>query len=117
LSTTNTVQSLTVETPAADPWGLLEEPELKPERVQKMLSAAPAWQLLHYTATLHREKKFPNVMAAMLYTSYVRSLASNLKVPARVRLQGLRVLVTLGSHRKDRAPLSEAQLGLAVMIS
>jgi pterin-4a-carbinolamine dehydratase len=117
MSTTNTVQSLTVETPAgaigADPI----KTELKPERVQEMLTAAPAWQLLDGTATLHREKKFPDRVAAMLYSSYVSSLASSLKVPASVRLRGLRVLVTLGSARKDRYPLSEAQLDLAVMIS
>jgi hypothetical protein len=109
MSTTNTVQSLTVETPI--------KTELKPERVQEMLTAAPAWQLLGGTATLHREKRFPDAMSALLYSSYVSSLAAGLKVRANVRLRGLRVLVTLGSARKDRNPLSEAQLGLAVMIS
>lgn len=113
MSTTSTVQSLTVEIP---PGGIME-PELKPERVQAMLRAAPPWQLLAGAATLHREKKFPDSVSATLYSSYVRSLASSLKVPANIRLRGLRVLVTLGSARKDRNPLSEAQLGLAVMIS
>jgi len=101
---------LTVEIPGA-------KPGLKPERVQEALLAAPAWQLRDGAATLHREKSFPNTMAALLYSSYVSSLAASLKVPANVRLLGLRVLVTLGSARKDRNPLTEAQLGLAVMIS
>jgi pterin-4a-carbinolamine dehydratase len=120
MSTTNTVQSLMVEIPAVDPWDIQAgsiKTELKPERVQEMLLAAPAWQLLSGTATLHREKKFPDAMSAALYSSYVRSLASIIKVPAGVRLQGLKVKVTLGSARKDRNPLTEAQLGLAVMIS
>ncbi|HEV7505383.1 MAG TPA: hypothetical protein VGS07_10760 [Thermoanaerobaculia bacterium] len=119
MSTTNTVQSLTVET-SADHAAIQSgsvKAKLKPERVQEMLAAAPAWQLLDGTATLHREKKFPDAVAAMLYSSYVSSLASSLKVQASVRLRGLRVLVTLGSARKNRHPLNEAQLGLAVMIS
>jgi len=119
MSTTNTVQSLTVETAAEQ--GSIQvgasKARLKPERIQEVLSAAPAWQLLDGTATLHREKKFPDAVAAMLYSSYVSSLASSLKVQASVRLRGLRVLVTLGSARKNRHPLNEAQLGLAAMIS
>ncbi len=120
MSTTNTVQSLTLEIPATNAWGLTEEPakpELKPERVQETLMAAPAWQLLDGTTTLHREKSFPDAMAALLYSSYVSSLAANLRVQARVRVLGMRVLVTLGSARKGRNPLNEAQLALAVMIS
>jgi pterin-4a-carbinolamine dehydratase len=121
MSTTNTVQSLTIEIPGAAPWGLTEEPGdkpgLKPERVQEMLTAAPAWQLLDGTTTLHREKNFPDAMAALLYSSYVSSLAASLRVQARVRVLGMRVLVTLGSARKGRNPLNEAQLALAVMIS
>lgn len=117
--TTNAVQSLKVEFPGAEPWGPTEtiKTTLKPERVQETLAAAPAWRLNDDTSTLSREKRFPDRMAAMLYSSYVSSLASNLKVAASVRLRGLRVLVTLGSARKDRYPLSEAQLALAVMIS
>ena len=117
MSTTNTVQKLTVETPVAVIGAALVKPRLKPERVQEMLAAAPAWQLLDGTATLQREKSFPDSVSALLYSSYVTTLASSLKVRANVRLRGLRVLVTLGSARKDRNPLSEAQLGLAVMIS
>jgi pterin-4a-carbinolamine dehydratase len=117
MSTTNGVQSLSIATgQMAIPVEPIY-PELKPERVQEMLAAAPSWQLADGAATLHREKKFPDAMAAMLYSTYVRSLASSLRVPASVRLLGSRVLVTLGSKRKDRNPLSEAQLGLAVMIS
>jgi hypothetical protein len=119
MSTTSTVQSLTVEVPAGVPWAPVGtmEPDLKPERVQEMLLAAPAWQLLGGTASLRRVKVFPDAMSAALYSSYVRSLATSLKVPVGVRLRGLRVKVTFGSERKDRNPLSEAQLGLAVMIS
>jgi pterin-4a-carbinolamine dehydratase len=119
MSTTSTVQSLKVEVPAGQSWSVpgTMNPELKPERVQEMLLAAPAWQLLGGTASLHREKEFPNAMSAALYSSYVSSLASSLKVPASVRLLGLLVKVTLGSARKDRNPLTEAQLRLAVMIS
>lgn len=120
MSTTNTVQSLTVEIPGAVPWGLTQGPvktELKPERVQETLMAVPAWQLRDGAATLHREKHFPDAMAALLYSSYVSSLAASLKVPASVRLRGVRVRVTLGSARKDRNPLNEKQLALAVMIS
>ena len=84
MSTTNTVQSLAVETPAADPWGLGPiKTELKPERVQETLMAAPAWQLRDGTATLRREKHFPDAMSALLYSSYVSSLAASLKVRAR----------------------------------
>jgi pterin-4a-carbinolamine dehydratase len=120
MSTTNTVQSLTVEIPGMDPGGLTEGPaetDLKPERVQETLMAAPAWQLLDGTATLHREKNFPDAMAALLYSSYVSSLAANLRVQARVRVLGMRVSVTLGSARKGRKPLNEEQVALAVMIS
>ncbi|MFY9825302.1 MAG: 4a-hydroxytetrahydrobiopterin dehydratase [Thermoanaerobaculia bacterium] len=120
MSTTKTIQTLTVDTPTVAPWGSEEElatPKLKPERVQETLLAAPAWQLLKDGTTLHREKTFPDAMAAMLYTMFVKSLASNLRVPANVKLLGQRVQVTMGSHRRDRRPLTEAQLGLAVMIS
>jgi pterin-4a-carbinolamine dehydratase len=116
MSTTNSVQSLKVEVQSWSHPGTMG-PELKPERVQEMLLAAPAWQLLGGTASLRREKEFPDAMSAALYSSYVRSLASSLKVRASVLLRGLKVKVTLGSARKDRNPLSEAQLGLAVMIS
>jgi pterin-4a-carbinolamine dehydratase len=120
MSKTNTVQGLTLEIPVANAWGLpqeTDEPDLKPERVQEALKAAPAWKLLDGTTTLHREKNFPNAIAALLYSSYVSSLASSLRVQARVRVLGMRVLVTLGSARKGRNPLNEKQLALAVMIS
>ncbi len=75
MSMTNAVQSLTVQAPA----GVIEvgpvETKLKPERVQEMLAAAPAWQLLGGTASLQREKHFPDATAALLYSSYVTSLA------------------------------------------
>ncbi|MBW8877218.1 MAG: hypothetical protein JF614_19810 [Acidobacteria bacterium] len=119
MSTKNSIQTLTVQTPKAVALQPTEpiQTRLKPERVQETLAGAPAWQLLGGTAVLHREKKFPDAVAALLYSSYVSSLASSLKVNANVRLRGLRVLVTLGSRRKDRSPLTEPQLGFAVMIS
>ena len=120
MSMQHSIQTLTVQTPAqavvlqpTDPG----DTRLKPERVQEMLGAAPAWQLRGGTAVLHREKRFPDAVAALLYSSYVSSLAANLKVTANVRLRGLHVAVTLGSQRKDRSPLTESQLGFAVMIS
>ncbi|HYX24010.1 MAG TPA: hypothetical protein VFC23_07635 [Thermoanaerobaculia bacterium] len=119
MSTKTSVQTLTIQTPGAVVLQPAEpvETRLKPERVQEMLAAAPAWQLLGGAAVLHREKKFPDSVAALLYSSYVSSLASSLKVNANVRLRGVRVLVTLGSQRRDRSPLTEPQLGFAVMIS
>jgi len=110
MSKTKTVRSSTVEISGA-------KTELKPERVQETLMAAPAWQLCDGTTTLRREKSFPNAMAALLYASYVSSLAASLRVQARAQVLGMRVLVTLGSARKGRNPLNEKQLALAVMIS
>ena len=120
MSTTQVINTLTVEIP-----GLRRPPRppesiiapLKPERVQETLAAAPPWQLLGEAKSLRREKTFPDAMAALLYSSFVSSLASRFNVPASVRVQDLRVIVTLGSARKGRTPLSEAQLAFALMIS
>jgi len=90
---------------------------LKPERVELMLAAIPAWQILGEGRSLRREKAFPDVMAALTYSSFVSSLASNLSVPVSVRVQAERVVLTMGSTRQDRQPLSEAQLAFAVLIS
>src|SRR3954453_15299776 len=110
MNTQHSIQTLTVQTPetvALHAMAPVQTP-LKPERVQETLALAPAWQLLGGTAVLHREKKFPDTAGALLYSSYVSSLAASLKVPANVRLRGLRVFVTLGSQRKDRSPLTES---------
>ena len=120
MSTMQVINTLTVEIP-----GLRRPPRpealgvnpLKPERIQEALAAAPAWQLLGETRSLRREKTFPDAMGALLYSSFVSSLASRFNVPVSVRVHDLRVVVTLGSHRKGRIPLSEAQLAFALMIS
>ena len=120
MSTMHVLNTLTVEIP-----GLRRPPHrpesvvipLKPERVQETLAAAPPWQLLGGERCLRREKVFPDAMAALLYSSFVSSLASRFNVPASVRIQELRVIVSLGSPRKGRTPLSEAQLAFALMIS
>ncbi|MEA2599173.1 MAG: hypothetical protein QOF89_165 [Acidobacteriota bacterium] len=120
MSTTRVVNTLTVEIPGLrrppHPPELLEA-FLKPERVQETLTAAPPWQLLGEAKSLRREKTFPDGMAALLYSSFVSSLASRFNVPASVRVHDLRVIVTLGNPRKDRPSLSEAQLAFALMIS
>ncbi len=90
---------------------------LKPERVELMLAAIPAWQILGEGKSLRREKTFPDVMAALTYSAFVSSLASNLNVPVSVRVQAERVVLTLGSTRQGRQPLSESQLAFAVLIS
>ncbi|HEX4964392.1 MAG TPA: hypothetical protein VF173_26480 [Thermoanaerobaculia bacterium] len=116
---TSSIQAITVKTPLVrQPPG--PEPikeRLKPERVQEMLMAAASWQLLGDTACLKREKTFPDAVSALTYSSLVSSLAASLKVRAGVRLQGSQVTVTLGSLRKGRGPLSEAQVHFAVLIS
>lgn len=120
MSTMQVINTLTVDIP-----GLRRPPhppesiqaKLKPERVQEALAAAPPWQLLGGDRSLRREKMFPDAMGALLYSSFVSSLASRFNVPASVRVQDLRVIVTLGSPRKGRTPLSEAQLAFALMIS
>jgi pterin-4a-carbinolamine dehydratase len=121
MSTTQVINTLTVEIPGLRrpprPPEMIPDPLLKPERVQETLAAAPAWQLLGEAKSLRREKTFPDAMAALLYSSFVSSLASRFNVRASVRVQDLRVIVTLGSARKGRTPLSEAQLAFALMIS
>ena len=120
MSTMQVISTLTVAIP-----GLRRPPhppdsiqvKLKPERVQEALAAAPAWQLLGGDQYLRREKRFPDAMGSLLYSSFVSSLASRFKVPANVRVQDLRVIVTLGSPKKGGTPLSEAQLAFALMIS
>jgi pterin-4a-carbinolamine dehydratase len=120
MSPMHVVNTLTVEPP-----GLRRPPirpelftnPLKPERVQEMLAAIPAWQILGQGKSLRREKSFPDVMAALTYSAFVSSLASNLHVPVSMRVQATRVVLTMGSTRQGRAPLSEAQLAFALLIS
>ena len=120
MSTMQVVNTLTFAIPGLrrPPHGSESIPtRLKPERVQEALAAAPAWQLLGGDQCLRREKKFPDAMGALMYSSFVSSLATRFKVPASVRVQDLRVVVTLGSPQKGRTPVSEAQLAFALMIS
>lgn len=67
---------------------------------------------------LQKSKQFPGKIEAMLYSSFVSSLASSMNVPVEVRLLGLWVVVTLqGVGRRGQAVLSDAQLDFAVLIS
>ena len=123
MSTPNAVQTVNVE---ASPQGLRRRPRkpellvdpLKAERVQETLRAAPAWRLFPGATTLQKVKEFPTSMAALLYSSFISSLASSCKVPVLVRFDGLRVTVTLTANgRQGCGALSDEQLGFAVMIS
>ncbi len=97
--------------------GLAVDP-LKSERVVEKLRAAPSWRIFSGGQTLQKSKQFPGKMEAMLYSSFVSSLASSLSVPVEVRLLGQWVIVTLqGLGQKGRAVLSDGQLDFAVMIS
>ena len=103
------VQTMTIG-PVVDP--------LKSERVQEKLRAAPAWRIFSGGQSLQKAKQFPGKMEAMLYSSFVSSLASSLAVPVEVRLLGLWVVVILqGLGRRGQAVLSDAQLDFAAMIS
>jgi hypothetical protein len=103
--------------PPRKPPGLAVDP-LKSERVEEKLRAAPAWRIFSGGQTVQKSKEFPGKIEAMLYSSFVSSLASSLNVPVEVRLLGLWVVVTLqGLGQRGRAVLSDTQLDFAVLIS
>lgn len=124
MSEKNAVQTVNVgvgtqelRRPPRRPPGLMVDP-LKSERVEEKLRAAPSWRIFSAGQTVQKSKEFPGKIEAMLYSSFVSSLASSLNVPVEVRLLGLWVVVTLrGFGRKGQAVLSDAQLDFAVMIS
>ena len=91
---------------------------LKSERVEEKLRATPSWRIFSAGQMLQKSKEFPGKTEAMLYSSFVSSLASSLNVPVEVRLLGLWVVVTMrGFGRRGRAVLSDTQLDFAVLIS
>ncbi len=97
---------------------LLTVDPLKAERVEEKLRAAPAWRIYSAGQMLQKSKQFPGKIEAMLYSSFVSSLASSLNVPVEVRLLGLWVVVTMrGFGRKGQAVLSDPQLDFAALIS
>ena len=103
--------------PPRKPPGLEVDP-LKSERVEEKLRAAPAWRIFSGGQMVQKSKQFPGKIEAMLYSSFVSSLASSLNVPVEVRLLGLWVVVTLqGLGQRGRAVLSDAQLDFALLIS
>ncbi len=103
--------------PPRRPPGLTVDP-LKSERVEETLRAAPSWRIFSAGQMLQKSKEFPGKMEAMLYSSFVSSLASSVNVPVEVRLLGLWVVVTMrGFGRKGQAVLSDAQLDFAILIS
>ena len=105
--------------PPRNPDGLVAAPDpLKSERVEQRLQAASSWRIFSRGQMVQKSKQFPGKIEAMLYSSFVASLASSLNVPVEVRLLGLWVVVTLqGLGRKGKAVLSDAQLDFAVLIS
>jgi hypothetical protein len=105
--------------PPRKPDGLVAVTDpLKSERVEEKLRAAPSWRIFSGGQMVQKSKQFPGKMEAMLYSSFVSSLASSLNVPVEVRLLGLWVVVTVqGLGRKGRAVLSDAQLDFAALIS
>jgi pterin-4a-carbinolamine dehydratase len=95
-----------------------ETDPLKSERVEEKLRAAPSWRIFSGGQMVQKSKQFPGKIEAMLYSSFVSSIASSLNVPVEVRLLGLWVVVTLqGLGRKGQVVLSDAQLDFAVLIS
>ena len=107
--------------PPRRPATLIAAPDpdpLKSERVEEKLRAAAPWRVFAGGQTVQKSKEFPGKIEAMLYSSFVSSLASSLNVPAEVRFLGQWVVVTLqGLGRRGQAELSDAQLDFAVMIS
>lgn len=103
--------------PPRRPSGVGVDP-LKLERVEERLRASAAWRIFSGGQMVQKSKELPGKIEAMLYSSFVSSLASSLNVPVEVRLLGLWVVVTMrGFGRRERAVLSDAQLDFAVLIS
>jgi len=94
----------------------LEVDPLKSERVELALWSAPAWRIFGNGSTVQKVKKLPSATAAVHYSTFVSSLATNFDVPVSVRINGLNVTVTLTGKGPQKV-LSDAQLDFAVMIS
>lgn len=117
VKTVNVGASQELRRPPRKPGDLALNP-LKSERVEEKLQAAPSWRIFSGGQVMQKAKQFPSKTEAMLYSSFVSSLAASLNVPAEVRFLGQWVVVTLqGLGRRGQAVLSDAQLDFAVMIS
>ena len=91
--------------------------KLKPERVQEWLAAHPQWTLDRTGKVLQRTRSFPSAMAAAHFASFVSGLAASVALPARLKVKGGTVEVSVYSPRgRSQAPLTEKILTLASQI-
>jgi pterin-4a-carbinolamine dehydratase len=93
----------------------VDDPELKPERVQEWLQARPDWQLDEKGRMIHRVRKFPNREVAAQYSSFVTGLAASLALSVKVKVSEGQVALSLYSGRRGGRcnPLTENVLGFA----
>ena len=126
----------TIKTPTTQPGRLrrpprpaeVDDPDLKPERIQKELAAAlalagvplkaatvqerlrqehaqevlqalPGWRLTADGKALHRAKELPSPAIASLYSAYVTGFAGALSLPVAVNVCGAQVMVILHARR------------------
>jgi len=113
-------QTVTIDPPLdlrrpPKPPELMVDP-LKSERVELKLWSAPTWRIFGGGSTVQKVKKLPSATAAVHYSTFVSSLATNFDVPVSVRIHGWNVTVTLTGKGHPKV-LSDAQLDFAVMIS
>jgi hypothetical protein len=112
--TVDVIPPLELRRPPRPPETLVDP--LKSERVEEKLRSEPSWRIFGGGSTVQKVKRLPTTQAAVLYSTFVSSLAASFQVPVLVRLKGLHVAVTLTS-KKGEGELSDAQLDFALMIS
>jgi pterin-4a-carbinolamine dehydratase len=107
-----------VRRPPRKPDGLTQEEKLKAERVQERLrQEASAWRLINGGTGINRTREFPDVRVAMSYVSYVSVLASCMRLPVTVLLNGSRAVISLQGRRKGkRRGVTDAMVDIAAAI-
>lgn len=92
--------------------------DLKPERVQEALKSLPAWKLRRDGLAIESVRKCANSQRASSFAAHACRLASKLGQPAKVRIKGKKVVVTLTGHpvRGCTGGLTDAVFKLADLI-
>jgi pterin-4a-carbinolamine dehydratase len=111
----NSAVALTASFPTRKKLSARDFEELKPERVQEMLTAMPGWKLDMNRRAIDRFHEFPDSKVALAFATYATELAGAGRQPISVLVSAGRVGLTLhGQQRRGkRGGLTMAVLELA----